>query len=94
MPLFDAALTSHFAAVIGAFPFLQGFFLTVCPEALMSVAEHACAENKVLMMNLSAPFLVSCFREPMMAAMPYVDVLFGNETVSANGLGILARNGH
>jgi hypothetical protein len=34
------------------------------------------------MMNLSAPFLSQFFKEPMMEAMPYVDILFGNETVS------------
>ena len=32
-------------------------------------------------MNLSAPFLCQFFKEPMMAAMPFVDILFGNETV-------------
>jgi len=34
------------------------------------------------MMNLSAPFLSQFFKEPMMETMPYVDILFGNETVS------------
>lgn len=34
-------------------------------------------------MNLSAPFLSQFFKKPMMDAMPYVDVLFGNETVSS-----------
>lgn len=43
-------------------------------------AKHACENNKLFMTNLSAPFLVSAFKEPMMAAMPYVDILFGNET--------------
>lgn len=31
------------------------------------------------MMNLSAPFLSQFFKEPLMDAMPYVDILFGNE---------------
>ena len=61
---------------------MQGFFLTVCPPALMEVATHADATGKTLMMNLSAPFLVQFFKEPMMAALPYVDIIFGNETVS------------
>lgn len=34
------------------------------------------------MMNLSAPFLCQHFKKPMMEAMPYVDILFGNESVS------------
>ena len=33
------------------------------------------------MMNLSAPFVCDFFDKPMMDAMPYVDFLFGNETV-------------
>lgn len=47
----------------------------------MEVARHANAENKILMMNLSAPFLSQFFKEPMMQAFPYIDILFGNETV-------------
>lgn len=31
------------------------------------------------MMNLSAPFLSQFFKEPLMDAMPYVDIIFGNE---------------
>lgn len=31
------------------------------------------------MMNLSAPFLSEFYFEPLMAVMPYVDILFGNE---------------
>lgn len=31
------------------------------------------------MMNLSAPFISQFFKDPLMAAMPYVDLLFGNE---------------
>lgn len=34
------------------------------------------------MMNLSAPFLCQVFKKPMMEALPYVDILFGNESVS------------
>ena len=33
-------------------------------------------------MNLSAPFLCQLFKKPMMDAFCYVDILFGNETVS------------
>ncbi|MBO8907879.1 hypothetical protein INO82_14395, partial [Staphylococcus aureus] len=36
--------------------YIAGFFLTVSPESIMLVAEHAAATNKVFMMNLSAPF--------------------------------------
>jgi len=48
----------------------------------MEVAKHALDRDCPFMMNLSAPFLSQFFKEPMMEAMPYVDILFGNETVS------------
>lgn len=48
----------------------------------MEVANHALKHDCPFMMNLSAPFLSQFFKEPMMEAMPYVDILFGNETVS------------
>jgi adenosine kinase len=48
----------------------------------MEVADHALKTDCPFMMNLSAPFLSQFFKEPMMQAMPYVDILFGNETVS------------
>eukprot|EP01135_Chromosphaera_perkinsii_P001332 Nk52_evm59s164 gene=Nk52_evmTU59s164 len=60
--------------------YIGGFFLTVSPESIMAVAEHAYAENKVFCMNLSAPFLCEFFKEPMLNALPYWDIIFGNET--------------
>ncbi|XP_073391897.1 adenosine kinase-like isoform X2 [Physcomitrium patens] len=56
-----------------------GFFLTVSPESLMLVAKHAAATGKTFMMNLSASFVCERFKDPLMAAFPYVDYMFGNE---------------
>lgn len=58
----------------------QGFFLTVSPDSIQAVAKHAYENDKMFMMNLSAPFLCEYFQKPMLAALPYVDVLFGNES--------------
>lgn len=63
--------------------YIAGFFLTVSPPSIMKVAQHACEKNKIFTMNLSAPFLCQVFKDPMMAALPYVDILFGNETEAA-----------
>ncbi|NWH93606.1 ADK kinase, partial [Aegithalos caudatus] len=63
---------------------LQGFFLTVSPEAVLKVAAQASANNKIFSLNLSAPFISQFYKEPMMKVMPYVDVLFGNETEAAS----------
>eukprot|EP00013_Stygamoeba_regulata_P024515 CAMPEP_0177649154 /NCGR_PEP_ID=MMETSP0447-20121125/11218_1 /TAXON_ID=0 /ORGANISM="Stygamoeba regulata, Strain BSH-02190019" /LENGTH=351 /DNA_ID=CAMNT_0019151859 /DNA_START=81 /DNA_END=1137 /DNA_ORIENTATION=- len=58
-----------------------GFFLTVSVPSLLQLGKH-CAENdKTFFMNISAPFLVDFFWEGKFdAVLPYVDVLFGNET--------------
>lgn len=52
-------------------------------ESILQVAEIALQKNKLFSMNLSAPFLSQFFKSQMMKVMPYVDILFGNETVSA-----------
>ncbi|XP_033886893.1 adenosine kinase-like isoform X1 [Acipenser ruthenus] len=63
--------------------YIAGFFLTVSPESILKVAKHASEHNKVFSLNLSAPFISQFFKEPMMKVMPYVDILFGNETEAA-----------
>jgi len=60
--------------------YISGFFLTVSPETILAVGRHAFEKNKSFCMNLSAPFLCEFFEKPMMEAMPYIDILFGNET--------------
>lgn len=53
--------------------------MTVSPETIQEVASHAHEKSKTFMMNLSAPFICEFFGKPLSAALPYVDVLFGNE---------------
>ncbi|KAK6929182.1 Carbohydrate kinase PfkB [Dillenia turbinata] len=60
--------------------YIAGFFLTVSPESIQLVAEHAAAKNKVFMMNLSAPFICEFFKDAQEKALPYMDYVFGNET--------------
>jgi len=60
--------------------YIAGFFLTVSPESIMAVGKHANDKKKCFMMNLSAPFISQFFMDPLMQAMEFVDVLFGNET--------------
>ncbi|XP_073993108.1 adenosine kinase 2 isoform X2 [Rhodnius prolixus] len=62
------------------FYYSSGFFLTVSIDTILEVAQIALQRNKLFMMNLSAPFLPVFYKEQMMRAMPYVDILFGNET--------------
>ena len=61
---------------------LQGFFLTVSIDSILEVGKYAAEKNRTFMMNLSAPFLSQYFKDQQMKAFPYVDILFGNESVS------------
>ncbi|XP_043912672.1 adenosine kinase [Protopterus annectens] len=63
--------------------YIAGFFITVSPESILKVAKHASEKNKVFGLNLSAPFISQYFMKPLMEIMPYVDILFGNETEAA-----------
>lgn len=49
----------------------------------MALAEIAYSSKKTLMTNLSAQFICQFYTEPLMNLMPYVDVLYGNETEAA-----------
>ncbi|KAC9631545.1 hypothetical protein E3N88_45513 [Mikania micrantha] len=60
--------------------YIAGFFLTVSPESIQLVAEHAAATNKIFTMNLSAPFICEFFKDVQEKALSYVDYIFGNET--------------
>ncbi|KAK9731701.1 pfkB family carbohydrate kinase [Popillia japonica] len=65
------------------FYYVSGFFITVSPESILEVAKFALYHNRPFLMNLSAPFISQFYKEPLMQMMPYVDVIFGNETEAA-----------
>lgn len=60
--------------------YIAGFFLTVSPESIQLVAEHAAANDKIFTMNLSAPFICEFFKDAQEKVLPYMDFVFGNET--------------
>lgn len=60
--------------------YVSGFFLTVSPDTMLQVGRFAYENDRKFCMNLSAEFLVQFFEKPMMEVMPYVDILFGNES--------------
>ncbi|EPS70152.1 hypothetical protein M569_04611, partial [Genlisea aurea] len=60
--------------------YIAGFFLTVSPESILLVAEHAAANNKIFSTNLSAPFICEFFKDVQDKVIPYADFVFGNET--------------
>ena len=62
------------------FFYSAGYFLTVSVESYVIVGEHVAANNKVLCLNLSAPFIVDFFGDNLATALEYADFLFGNES--------------
>ncbi|KAJ8766068.1 hypothetical protein K2173_020584 [Erythroxylum novogranatense] len=74
--------------------YIAGFFLTVSPESIMLVAEHAAASNKFALITISGltdafagilnepfcPFICELFKDAQEKALPYTDYVFGNET--------------
>lgn len=60
--------------------YMSSFPLTVCPDAVLEVATFAASTDRVFAYNLSAPFLCQEYHAQMAAVLPYVDVLFGNES--------------
>ncbi|MCJ1476919.1 adenosine kinase [Lambiella insularis] len=63
--------------------YVGGFHLTVCVPAVMALAEEAAKEDKVFVLNLSAPFIPQFFKDPLDAVLPYCDYVIGNETEAA-----------
>jgi len=56
-----------------------GFFLTVCPEAMLMAAETTFTTNSLYCINLAAAFIVSLFKDPLAKVIEYADYVFGNE---------------
>ncbi len=60
--------------------FVGGYHFTVCPDAIMVLAEECAQKNKIFMLSLSAPFIPQFFKEPLDKTAPYWDYVIGNET--------------
>lgn len=60
-----------------------GFHLTVCPDAMVALGEHCVEHQKIFCLNLSAPFLMQFFKDPLERVLPYCDFVFANESEAA-----------
>lgn len=47
----------------------------------MKLANFSLKNNRTFSINLSAPFISQFFTDKLKAALPYVDIIFGNEDV-------------
>ncbi|KAJ3038092.1 hypothetical protein HDV00_000975 [Rhizophlyctis rosea] len=62
------------------FYYIEGYHLTVSPTAIQHVAKHGANAGKTVMINFSAPFIPQFFNQPLDAVLPFVDIVFGNES--------------
>lgn len=77
-------LDKHWDTVEAAKAFyIGGFHLTVSPDAICKLGEHAGAHNKPLVLNLSAPFIPLAFGEALDRVIPYATVVIANESEAA-----------
>ena len=63
--------------------YIGGFFFTVSPDSIVEVGKHCAETNKTFVMNLSAPFIPTVFKDPVLSVLPYIDILVGNEAEAA-----------
>lgn len=74
--------------------YVSGFYLIVSIDTAMLLAEHCLADSsKTFVLNLSAPYISQFYTPLVMRILPYVELLFGNETEAAafaevNGWGV------
>lgn len=71
--------------------FVEGYFLTVSVDSILTLAEHASSSGKTFAISLSAPFICEFFVKPLGQVLKHADIVFGNETeaaVLAKSLGV------
>lgn len=61
--------------------YIGGFHLTVCPDAIYKLGKEASEhDDKISVLNFSAPFITEFFKEPLDKSIPYMDYIICNET--------------
>jgi len=60
--------------------YISGFFLTVSPPSINKVGKYCSENDTTFMMNLAAEFICQFFKDPLVEALKYCDIVFGNET--------------
>ncbi|KAF2665577.1 Ribokinase-like protein [Microthyrium microscopicum] len=59
--------------------YVGGYHLTVCPPAILALAEEAEKKNKTFILSISAPFIPFAFKDALDQTAPYWDYIIGNE---------------
>lgn len=80
-------LDKHWDQVTGAKMFyIGGFHLTVSPDAIVKIGQHAKETGKPVVLNLSAPFIPQFFKDALVKVLPYVTIVVANESEAASTL--------
>lgn len=59
--------------------FTTGFHLTVSPDSMIALGDHAVETNKPFVLSLSAPFIMQFFKDQLASVLPYTDYVVGAE---------------
>ncbi|ODV72645.1 adenosine kinase [Cyberlindnera jadinii NRRL Y-1542] len=65
------------------FFYIGGFHLTVSPDAIYLLGQHAADTNKDFSLNLSAPFIPEFFKDVLDKSISFANYVIGNETEAA-----------
>ncbi|KAH8673818.1 adenosine kinase [Xylariales sp. PMI_506] len=72
------------ALVQGAqFYYVGGYHFTVCPDAIQTLGKEAAENNKVFVINVSAPFIAEFFKDPLDKSSEFWDYIICNESEAA-----------
>jgi len=69
----------HHLMVNARYYYSSGYFLTVSPDSIVYVGQHAAQEDKVFMTNLAATFIPQFYLKQLLETLPYADYVFGNK---------------
>ena len=60
--------------------YIGGFHLTVSPDAIVKLGQHAKENSKPFVLNFSAPFIPHVFKDALARVLPYATVIIANES--------------
>jgi len=62
---------------------VEGYFIDPSPDSVLELAKYSGEANKTFAFNISAPFICDVFNDRLVKILPYVDIIFGNESEAA-----------
>jgi adenosine kinase len=66
-----------------SFFYVEGYFIAPAADCVAELAKYAHENNKTFALNLSGPWVCEFHSEPLLKILPYVDIIFGNESEAA-----------